>query len=161
MKNLLEHKKESTKITVLPDWEKVYKDLREILEVPEDWECNSEKFVKSDIDDECPFEIQFLDFFIRDFLKLTGPIWNNVFYFQRKGVKPAGYHGSLSGQLVVTWDFVVLGRREVLQKLNGLDIYDNLEDVNKFMDLSNKTYMKLIEIQRYFPAEINIDWDVC
>ena len=52
MKNLLEHKKESTKITVLPDWEKVYKDLREILEVPEDWECNSEKFVKSDIDDE-------------------------------------------------------------------------------------------------------------
>ena len=85
MKNLLEHKKESTKITVLPDWEKVYKDLREILEVPEDWECNSEKFVKSDIDDEYPFEVQFLDFFIRDFLKLTGPIWNNVFYFQRKG----------------------------------------------------------------------------
>lgn len=160
MKNLLELKKESTKITVLPDWEKVYKDIREILNVPENWECNSEKIVNNGFEsDELPFEVQFLDFFIRDFLELTGPIWNNVFYFQRKGIKPAGYHGSLSDKMVVTWDFVVLGRREVLQKLNGLDIYDNLEEVNKFMDLSNKTYMKLIEIQRYFPVEINVIWE--
>lgn len=163
MKTILNYKTDFTVISTTDGWEKLYHSIRKVLEVPEsfDLDVTSEMIDNfliryrnnDDVDsNEKPFEINFLDWFIREYLSLSGPIWDKAFHFNFGGVTTTR-HGSML-DLYETWNFTLLDKKSIIASLPGDWVFDHIEEVKQFMENSNKEYLFLTRLKDIFPAEV-------
>ena len=57
--------------------------------------------------------------------------------------------------LIKSWGFE--DKSKVLNSLNGNWVFDHYKEVKDFMDQYNDKYLKLFEIKRLFPLEVEIE----
>lgn len=161
MKTVLNYKIDFTPISTTDGWEKLYQSVRKALEVPEefDLEVTGEqienfliKYRRNNSNGEGPFEINFLDWFIRKYLSLSGPIWDKAFQFNFEGVTTT-QHGSIS-DLYETWSFTLLDKKSIVASLPGDWVFNHIEEVKQFMEDSNREYLMLTKLRDIFPVEV-------
>lgn len=166
MKSLLEFKQESV-IVEKPkeEWNKLYLEL---LELFKSWgledRVNSFKYEYRGLGGSFNknFERSFITKLIIHVLDINrdSRLWDGIFSIEKTSSVPKSYHGSGSNITVNTYSFELRDKPEVLDYLPGGWVYEHLEEVKDFMDQYNKKYMRLFEIKRLFPLEVEFEEDV-
>lgn len=100
------------------------------------------------ISSECPPK-SILEYLIKSQLP-DSPLWINIFEIDCIS-KPIGYHGSLEGSIEKTYSLKLQPKEVQLDLVSSRWIFNNHDEVEKFMDQYNKDYMKLVNIRQEFP----------
>lgn len=163
MKSLLEFKQEAI-IVEKPkeEWNRLYLELLDLIKswgledkvnsFKYEWKGSGNSFNKL-------FELSFLReliFYVLD-IDWRDPIWGDIFDIERISSTPKSYHGSGNDITIETYLFQLEDKSKVLNSLNGNWVFDHYKEVKDFMDQYNDEYLKLFEIKRLFPLEVEIE----